>query len=281
MPSVRPDRSLFVAIREGGAARFSSECPPAGGLGFRPGERGVRAQRTHGAAYCNSSSITPHEMPHRAPSPQPKGADVYENGVRDEATSVHRSLSDHCVSQPATTRPVAVPVASSTAVRPGRGTTHSPDTTRPSCFDFNICDLRGSDSSVRGVCAGAALFSPLALLRVLRAGADVQLRWFYSYWFCFWWPLCVLAPGPLVHSSGVVWSRLVLRCAAGAPQPPHESNVNRYSSRPDSAVRVRTVNDLLQWIMGFSSPTRMGWIFVMARARIGGHLELEIGRAHV
>ena len=38
----------------------------------------------------------------------------------------------------------------------------------------------------------------------------------------------------------------------------------RVSVHPDSAVRVR--NDLLQWIMGFSSLTRMGWIFVMARA---------------
>ena len=47
---------------------------------------------------------------------------------------------------------------------------------------------------------------------------------------------------------------------------------------PDSAVRVR--NDLLQWIMGFSSLTRMGWIFVMARA-LKRLLLLTLGWSHL
>ena len=37
--------------------------------------------------------------------------------------------------------------------------------------------------------------------------------------------------------------------------PPGAGSARR--EHPDSAVRVR--NDLLRWIMGFSSLTRMGW----------------------
>ena len=73
------------------------------------------------------------------------------------------------------------------------------------------------------------------------------------------------APHVLLPSCGTLSPG---RAQSRAEQREHDTKISKLAAKflyhPDSAVRVR--NDFLQWVMGFSSLTRMGWIFVMARA---------------
>ena len=48
-----------------------------------------------------------------------------------------------------------------------------------------------------------------------------------------------------------------LSSAVAEARPSRGECAHRRTVHPDSAVRVR--NDLLRWILGFSSLTRMGW----------------------